>query len=148
MRFKKIIFFFLLASLLSSCGKSDPFSAFADGSCSSSQTQEINDHISSQIGFLAQKDFKNAYSYAADSFQENISLNQFEEIINKEYLMLVENTSFSFTTCEVMKNQVLQQVLVNSGDKEYLFYYVLAIEDARLGVLSATFQPAAKDVTI
>jgi hypothetical protein len=148
MRFKKIIFFFLLASLLSSCGKSDPFSALVDGPCSSSQTQEINDHIASQIGFLAQKDFKNAYSYAADSFQENISLNQFEEIITKEYLMLVENTGFSFSTCEVLKNQVLQEVLVKSGDEEFLFYYVLVIEESGLGVLSAAFKPAAKDVTI
>jgi hypothetical protein len=134
--------------LLSSCGKSEPFSAFADGPCSSSQTQEINDHIASQIGFLAQKDFKNAYSYAADSFQENISLNQFEEIITKEYLMLVENTGFSFSACEILKNQVLQEVLVKSGNKEFLFYYVLAIEDSGLGVLSASFKPAAKDVTI
>lgn len=148
MRFKKIIFFFLLASLLSSCGKSDPFSALANGPCSSSQAQEIKDHIASQIGFLAQKDFNKAYSYAADSFQENISLNQFEEIINKEYLMLVENTGFSFSACEILKNQVLQEVLIESGDEEFLFYYVLAIEDSGLGVLSASFKPAAKDVTI
>ena len=148
MRLCKIIFFFLTLSLLSGCGQSKPFAVSANGPCTSSQAQAVSDHITDQIGYLAQKDFKNAYSYAANSFKENISLNQFEEIINKEYLMLVENTSFSFTTCEVMKNQVLQQVLVNSGDEEYLFYYVLAIEDSRLGVLSATFQPAAKDVTI
>ena len=148
MRIKKIIFFFLLASLLSSCGKSEPFSALANGPCSSAQVQEINNHITSQIGFLAKKDFKNAYSYAADSFQENISLNQFEEIINKEYLMLVENTGFSFSACEILKNQVLQEVLVESGDEEFLFYYVLVIEDSGLGVLSAAFKPAAKDVTI
>ncbi len=148
MRLSKIIFFFLTLSLLSGCGQSEPFAVSANGPCTSSQAQAVSDHITDQIGYLAQKDFKNAYSYAANSFKENISLNQFEEIINKEYLMLVENTSFSFTTCEVMKNQVLQQVLVNSGDEEYLLYYVLAIEDARLGVLSATFQPAAKDVTI
>ena len=138
----------LTASLISGCGKSDPFASLANGPCTSSQAQEISDHITDQIGYLAQKDFKNAYLFAADSFQKNISLKQFEDIINKEYLMLVENTGFSFTTCEVMKNQVLQQVLVKSGDEEYLFYYVLAIEDSRLGVLSATFQPAAKDVTI
>jgi hypothetical protein len=147
-RFSKIIFFFLTLTLLSGCGQSDPFASLANGPCTSSQAQEISDHITDQIGYLAQKDFKNAYSYAANSFQKNISLNQFEEIIKKEYSMLVENTSFSFTTCEIMKNQVLQQVLVNSGDEEYLFYYVLAIEDSRLGVLSATFQPVAKDVTI
>ena len=133
---------------MSGCGQSDPFSSLANGPCTSSQAQEISDHITNQIGFLSQKDFERAYSFAADSFQKNISLKQFEEIINKEYLMLVENTGFSFTACEVMKSQVLQQVLVNSGDEEYLFYYVLAIEDSRLGVLSATFQPAAKDVTI
>ena len=62
--------------------------------------------------------------------------------------MLVENTGFSFTTCEVMKNQVLQQVLVKSGDEEYLFYYVLAIEDSELGVISASFKPVAKGVSI
>lgn len=148
MRFKKIIFFFLIASFLTGCGKSEPFSALADGSCSSAQVQEVNDHITNQIGFLAQKDFKNAYSYAADSFQENISLNQFEEIINKEYSMLVENTGFSFSACEVLKNQVLQEVIVESGDVEFLFYYVLVIENSGLGVLSASFQPVAKDVTI
>jgi len=75
-------------------------------------------------------------------------LNQFEEIINKEYSMLVENTGFSFSACEVLKNQVLQEVIVESGDVEFLFYYVLVIENSGLGVLSASFQPVAKDVTI
>jgi PBP1b-binding outer membrane lipoprotein LpoB len=145
----KVLSIFLLSALfVTGCGKSEPFSALVDGPCSLSQTQEINDHISSQIGFLTQKDFEKAYTYAADSFQENISLNQFEEIINKEYSMLVENTGFSFSACEVLKNQVLQEVLVESGTEEFLFYYVLVIENSELGVLSASFQPAAKDVTI
>ena len=136
------------ASILLGCGQSDPFSALASGPCSAAQVQEINDHITNQIGFLAQKDFKKAYSYAADSFQENISLNQFEEIINKEYGMLVQNSGFSFSACEILKNQVLQEVLVKSGDEKFLFYYVLVIEDSQLGVLSASFKPVAKDVTI
>lgn len=148
MKIKSLSIFFLSALFLIGCSKSEPFSALVDGPCSSAQSQEINDHISSQIGFLAQKDFKQAYSYAAISFQENISLNQFEEIINKEYEMLIENTGFSFSTCEVLKNQVLQEVLVKTGDEEFLFYYVLVIEDSGLGVLSAAFKPAAKDVTI
>ena len=136
------------ASILLGCGQSNPFSALASGPCSSAQVQEISDHITNQIGFLAQKDFKKAYSYAADSFQENISLNQFEEIINKEYGMLVQNSGFSFSACEILKNQVLQEVLVKSGDEKFLFYYVLVIEDSQLGVLSASFKPVAKDVTI
>jgi hypothetical protein len=147
-RLSKIVFFFLTISLLSGCGQEKPFAAVANGPCTSSQVKEISDHITSQIGYLAQKDFEQAYSYAALSFQENISLNQFEEIINKEYSMLIENTGFSFSTCEIMENQVLQEVLVKSGDKEFLFYYVLVIEDSGLGVLSATFKPAAKGVTI
>ena len=136
------------ASILLGCGQSNPFSALASGPCSTAQVQEISDHITNQIGFLAQKDFKKAYSYAADSFQENISLNQFEEIINKEYGMLVQNSGFSFSACEILKNQVLQEVLVKSGDEVFLFYYVLVIEDSQLGVLSASFKPVAKDVTI
>ena len=136
------------ASILLGCGQSNPFSALASGPCSSAQVQEISDHITNQIGFLAQKDFKKAYSYAADSFQENISLNQFEEIINKEYGMLVQNSGFSFSACEILKNQVLQEVLVKSGDEKFLFYYVLVIEDSQLGVLSASFKPVAKDVTM
>jgi Domain of unknown function (DUF4864) len=134
--------------LISGCGQSDPFASVANGPCTSSQAQEISDHITNQIGFLSQKDFERAYSFAATSFQKNISLKQFEEIINKEYLMLVENTGFSFSACEVMKNQVLQQVLVKSGDEEYLFYYVLEIEDSELGVISASFKPVAKGVSI
>ena len=148
MRLNKIIFFFLTISLLSGCGQEKPFAAVANGPCTSSQVQEISDHITSQIGYLAQKDFEQAYSYAAISFQENISLNQFEQIINKEYGMLVQNSGFSFSACEILKNQVLQEVLVKSGDEEFLFYYVLVIEDSQLGVLSASFKPVAKDVTI
>ena len=148
MRLNKVVFFILSISLLSGCGQEKPFAALANGPCSSSQVQEISDHITSQIGYLAQKDFKQAYSYAALSFQENISLNQFEEIINKEYGMLVENTGFSFSTCEILDNQVLQEVLVKSGENEFRFNYVLLIEDSGLGVISATFQPVAKGVTI
>lgn len=148
MRLNKIIFLFLTVSLLSACGQSDPFAAPANGPCTFAQSQKVGDHITSQIGYLSQKDFPQAYSYAADSFQENISLNQFEEIINNQYLMLVENTGFSFTSCEVMDDQVLQQVLVKSGEKEYLFYYVLLIENSELGVISASFKPVAKGVSI
>jgi len=147
-RFPKIIFLFLTLSVLPGCGQSDPFLAVADGPCSSAQAQKVSDHITNQIGFLAQKDFKKAYSYAANSFQENISLNQFEEIINREYLMLVENTGFSFSDCEILENQVLQKVSVTNVDEEFLFYYVLVIENSQLGVVSASFQPVAKDVTI
>jgi len=148
LKIKTFSIFIISASILLGCGKIDPFSVLAAGPCSSAQVQEVNDHITNQIGFLTQKDFEKAYTYAADSFQENISLNQFEEIINKEYSMLVENTGFSFSACEVLKNQVLQEVLVESGDEEFLFYYVLVIENSELGVLSASFKPAAKDVTI
>ncbi len=148
MRLSKIIFFFLTLSLISGCGQSEPFAVSANGPCTSSQAQAVSDHITDQIGYLAQKDFKNAYSYAANSFQKNISLNQFEEIINKEYSMLIENTGFSFSTCEILENQVLQEVLVKSGGNEFLFNYVLLIEDSGLGVISATFQPVAKGVTI
>ena len=148
MKIKTFPIFLISASILLGCGQSEPFSALASGPCSSAQVQEISDHITNQIGFLAQKDFKKAYSYAADSFQENISLNQFEEIINKEYGMLVQNSGFSFSACEILKNQVLQEVLVKSGDEVFLFYYVLVIEDSQLGVLSASFKPVAKDVTI
>ena len=148
MRLNKVVFFILTISLLSACGQEKAFAALANGPCTSSQAQNVSDHISSQIDFLTKKDFKQAYSYAANSFQENISLIQFEEIINREYEMLIKNTGFSFSTCEILENQVLQEVLVKSGENEFLFNYVLLIEDSGLGVISATFQPVAKGVTI
>jgi hypothetical protein len=107
------------------------------GSCSKGRKAIIQKHISKQIDAIAGGDWQRAYSFAAASFQEVVSIAQFEEVINKQYLYLIFNDGYTFGECENTEAGINQIVLVNYQGGERTLSYDLTLIDKRLGVVAA-----------
>jgi len=122
--------------LLTGCANSSTLAQLTDGTCSQSQQLLVKDHISGQIDAIADQNWPTAYSYAAKSFQDSISLPSFTQIIKRQYQMLINNQRYSFGSCQISDGQVVQQVKVSDVKGEYLLDYKLSIEQAKLGVSS------------
>ena len=136
-----------LTFFLTGCtGSNLAFEDITDGLCSSEQSQLIEKHISGQIKALADQNWKKAYSFAAPSFQEVVSIQRFEEIIQNEYEMIINNDGFKFTACSIAENKFNQVVVLTSKGDEFKLLYRLTFESGRLGVEAATAAPAEPEI--
>ena len=108
------------------------------GSCSKGRKVIIEKHISNQIDAIADGDWQRAYSFAAASFQEVISIDQFEEVINSQYQSLIFNDGFTFGECTNTDQGINQIVLVNFEASVRTLSYDLTLIAERLGVVAAT----------
>jgi len=122
------------------------FEEIKDGLCSEKQEQLIEKHISGQINALSDQNWKKAYSFAAPSFQEVVSIQRFEEIIQNEYEMIINNDGFKFTACNIAENKFNQVVVLTSKGNEFKLLYRLTFESGRLGVEAATAATAEAKV--
>lgn len=127
----------VVAVMLSSCAQKAEVENLADGSCSSAQAKLVDKHISGQIDALASKNWQLAFSFASESFQENIGLDQFTEIISSQYSMLIENQGYKFEMCVFADDKVTQEVRVTSGGQDYLLTYRVSINGSNLGIEGA-----------
>ena len=136
----------LTISLSGCAGGNLAFEEIKDGLCSEKQEQLIEKHISGQINALSDQNWKKAYSFAAPSFQEVVSIQRFEEIIQNEYEMIINNDGFKFTTCNIAENKFNQVVVLTSKGNEFKLLYRLTFESGRLGVEAATAATAEAKV--
>ena len=136
-----------LLALLSGCASQNlAFENIDDGLCSREQSQLIEKHISGQINALADQNWKKAYGFAAPSFQEVVPIQRFEEIIQNEYEMIINNDGFKFTACSIAENKFNQVVVLTSKGDEFKLLYRLTFESGRLGVEAATAEAAVAKV--
>jgi hypothetical protein len=136
-----------LLALLSGCASQNlAFENIDDGLCSNEQSQLNEKHISGQINALADQNWKKAYGYAAPSFQEVVPIQRFEEIIQNEYEMIINNDGFKFTACSIAENKFNQVVVLTSKGDEFKLLYRLTYESGRLGVEAATAEAAEAKV--
>ena len=136
-----------LLALLSGCASQNlAFENIDDGLCSNEQSQLIEKHISGQINALADQNWKKAYGFAAPSFQEVVPIQRFEEIIQNEYEMILNNDGFKFTACSIAENKFNQVVVLTSKGDEFKLLYRLTYESGRLGVEAATAEAAEAKV--
>ena len=136
-----------LLALLSGCASQNlAFENIDDGLCSNEQSQLIEKHISGQINALADQNWKKAYGFAAPSFQEVVPIQRFEEIIQNEYEMILNNDGFKFTACSIAENKFNQVVVLTSTGDEFKLLYRLTYESGRLGVEAATAEAAEAKV--
>lgn len=141
------VFMFASTILLSSCATQNlAFEAIKDGLCSNEQQREIEKHISGQINALSDQNWKKAYGFAAPSFQEVVPIQRFEEIIQNEYEMILNNDGFKFTACSIAENKFNQVVVLTSKGNEFKLLYRLTYESGRLGVEAATAEAAEAKV--
>ena len=116
------------------------------GSCSKGRKVIIEKHISKQIDAIAGGDWQLAYSFAAASFQEVVSIDQFEEVINSQYQSLIFNDGFTFGECTNTDQGINQVVLVNFEASVRTLSYDLTLIAERLGVVAATEIAMADEV--
>ncbi len=136
----------LTISLSGCAGGNLAFEEIKDGLCNEKQEQLIEKHISGQINALSDQNWKKAYSFAAPSFQEVVSIQRFEEIIQNEYEMIINNDGFKFTACNIAENKFNQVVVLTSKGNEFKLLYRLTFESGRLGVEAATAATAEAKV--
>jgi len=116
------------------------------GSCSDQQSIVVENHISKQIDAIANSNWQSAYSYAAASFQASVSLEQFKQIINRQYLYLIFNEGFTFSECKNTAQGINQIVVVDFQGRKRTLSYDLTLIAERLGVVAATEISVADEV--
>jgi len=132
--------------LLAACSRQSETTQSELGPCSSDQKVVVSDHISGQISAIAKLDFKKAYTYAAQSFQDSVSLAQFESVVTRQYQMLITNNGYSFTECLAEAGYYIQSVSVDTNSGEIDLTYRLTLIDKRLGVVAVTVKPSSLDL--
>ena len=132
--------------LLTACSRQSGSTQPEFGLCNSDQQVVVSDHISGQISAIEKLDFKKAYTYAAQSFQDSVSLAQFESVVTRQYQMLSTNNGDSFTECLVETGYYIQSVSVATNSGEIDLTYRLTLIDKRLGVVAVTVKPSSLDL--
>jgi hypothetical protein len=132
--------------LLAACSRQSETTQSELGPCSRDQKIVVSDHISGQISAIEKLDFKKAYTYAAQSFQDSVSLAQFESVVTRQYQMLITNNGYSFTECLVETGYYIQSVSVATNSGEIDLTYRLTLIDKRLGVVAVTVKPSSLDL--
>lgn len=127
----------LVAVLTTGCSQKAPFEELADGPCTSTQEELVNQHISGQINALEKQDWKLAYTFASANFRGQVSLNQFIYVIGSQYSILIENQGYSFDKCTLAANEITQEVSVTSRGRDYNLTYELSVNEVILGIESA-----------
>ena len=135
-----------LLLLLSGCASSPALSNLMDGSCSPSQQLLAKDHISGQIDAIADQNWQKAYSFAAKSFQETIDLERFTQIISEQYVLLITNKGYTFDSCEIENERLVQKITVVGLNDDFRMTYRLSVEDEKLGVVAAAVTQVSEDL--
>ena len=136
-----------LLLLLSGCASSPALSNLMDGSCSPSQQLLAKDHISGQIDAIADQNWQKAYSFAAKSFQETIDLERFTQIISEQYVLLITNEGYTFDSCEIENERLVQKITVVGLNDDFRMTYRLSVEDQKLGVVAAAVTDVSEDIS-
>lgn len=142
----RILTFITTLLLVGGCASGDQELKASIGPCNSDQKVVVSDHISSQIDAIEKLDFKKAYTYAAQSFQDSVSLAQFESVVTRQYQMLITNNGYSFTDCVAEEGYYIQSVRVKTNSGEIDLTYRLTLIDKRLGVVAVTVKPSSLDL--
>ena len=142
----KIYLPLICALLLSSCANTSPLSQLSEGDCTQSQQLLIKDHVSGQIDAIADQNWQKAYSFAAKSFQESIGLERFTQIISEQYVLLITNKGYTFDSCEIVGEQLVQKITVSGVKDDFRMTYRLTFEEERLGVVAAAVTQVSEDL--
>jgi len=121
-----------LLLLLSGCASSPALSNLMDGSCSPSQQDQ---------------NWQKAYSFAAKSFQETIDLERFTQIISEQYVLLITNKGYTFDSCEIENERLVQKITVVGLNDDFRMTYRLSVEDQKLGVVAAAVTDVSEDIS-
>ena len=122
----------------STLDESSVFQELVDGSCTSGQSQFVQEHIAGQIAALSKEDWESAYSYASTRFQEVVALDQFILVITSQYQMLINYEGVEYGSCTIAAKEITQLVNVTSENELFELTYSLSHDGQTLGIESAT----------
>ena len=136
--------YFLLVALIpiSACGSTNEPVNQANRSCNVIEKDEVKSHISNQIEAIARLDWEKAYSFAAQSFRDGITLDQFARVIQRQYQVIIINDSYSFSNCTIKDGVFNQEVNFETMAGQYLLNYRLSKVNNKFGVVGAEIIPA------
>jgi hypothetical protein len=133
---KVLIIIAISTLLISSCAPAAVEETL--GSCSKDRSVVVKKHISNQINAISDGNWQRAYSYAAASFQESVSIDLFKALITKQYKFLISNDGLTFGMCTNTDQGINQIVEIDFQGKKRTLSYDLTLIDERLGVVAAT----------
>jgi len=143
----KILTFITTLLLVSGCASSDQEVKAKIGPCNSDEKVVVSDHISGQIDAIADQNWQRAYSFAAKSFQEMIDLERFTQIISEQYVLLITNQGYTFDSCEIENERLVQKITVVGLNDDFRMTYRLSVEDQKLGVVAAAVTDVSEDIS-
>jgi hypothetical protein len=142
MRVNNKIYVLLIALLpITACGSAAEPINQANRSCTVVEQDEVKSHISNQIEAIARLDWEKAYTFAAQSFRDGVTLDQFARIIQRQYQMIIINDSYSFSNCAIKDGIFNQEVNFESMAGQYLLNYRLSKVENKFGVVGAEVIP-------
>ena len=99
-----------------------------------------------QIDAIADQNWQKAYSFAAKSFQESIGLERFTQIISEQYVLLITNKGYTFDSCAIENERLVQKITVVGSNDDFRMTYRLTFEEERLGVVAAAVTQVSEDL--
>ena len=103
--------------------------------------------IDGQQEAFATGDFAVARSFASQSFQSSVSVEQFREIIIGTYPFLIDSPELAFPECQRETDTVLMRVEVN-GSPSIVLVYRLVLEDDGWFIDAASIAGTREDVDV
>ena len=92
-------------------------------------------------------DFETARSFASQSFQSSVSVEQFQEIIVGTYPFLIDSPELAFPECQRETDTVLMRVEVD-GSPSIVMIYRLVLEDDGWFIDGASIAGTREDVDV
>jgi len=77
-----------------------PQQPLASGDCPRGEVQQTQQVITEQTRAMTAQDFAAARQYATQAFRDNVTEQQFADIISSDYAFLLQNPQITFTACE------------------------------------------------
>lgn len=103
--------------------------------------------IEGQQEAFATGDFATARSFASQSFQSSVSVEQFQEIIVGTYPFLIDSPELAFLECQRETDTVLMRVEVD-GSPSVIMIYRLVLEDDGWFIDGASIAGTREDVDV
>ena len=71
---------------------------------------------------------------------------RFTQIISEQYVLLITNKGYTFDSCEIENERLVQKITVVGSNDDFRMTYRLSVEDQKLGVVAAAVTDVSEDV--
>ncbi len=126
--------------------QADPPEQQAVQPCEDVMFQRAQGSIRAQQSALAAQDFEAARAFASQSFQQGVSVDQFQRIIQGRYAFLLNDPPVNFVECQRREDSALIRVEVGGSPIRIMLYQVV-LENDVWRIDAATTAGSREEVT-